>query len=1220
MLFNSNDFEKNKEILLSNLQSWLGKTSDNKKIYIIVQNPYQKQNINDFLDENKIFNKNLIVTTFLGLVYNCIIENKEHLPKEIDNLNLTGLDASQYILKNIIKQIGFKDYKSQINILHQLFRRYSLIVQNDLTQEEVRQRSKIAGETYIDECENAVNLYKQTSNKLGIFDYLRQLSIFRYLMKNADILNNAGFLCVFGCEEFSHIFYEFLEYISQKTDENLIFYDENGATRIGFLCAPLNCEQKLKKIFKTDTKNIKKNCKFALEADKITEKKFVSLFKNNCFLYRNEMINNVQKEILNLLAKGESPDEIAVITPCIDETLKFLFDSDKFYYLSGNTKLIDDFAIKNIIFLNDLIDDKIDFTHQNFELRKFLSTFFDFCENKHKNLSDFVKNDNKIAEIAINVSKFTILSQKIIFLYKKLAEMFSFSSENEKNVKFLIKQITDFEKIFFEKKEDKLFQTEIIEQLKISVVSENSSEFEKIPEDKIIVATEQKFIDCVAERKYVFMLDFTSSQWNKNDIGPMYNSWVMQKDYDRKIFEIADNIELSTLKLKRILRKILLNTKNEIKIFSSVYDSYGQENFSDMLQFLTDEQEKKITEKKEFKLRPEQEEIKNYKNGCLAISAVPGAGKTTVILEIVKKLIETGENAENIFVLTYMDSAAKNFKERLINLLPRNSKLPNISTIHGLALRIIKENSNFARLNLDEDFEIADETKRSKLFVQAFFANKCKEELYSNFERGISVMKFNQKPKITGIKDITLKKFIDVYKIYCNLLKENNLIDYDDMLILAIKLLEGNPDILKYYQNICKFVIEDEAQDSSSLQQELLTLLSGKYKNFIRCGDANQAITQTFTNADTEGFRKFIQNNTSKKMTVSQRCAPTIAGFANKLNTTFPKAFLQIQITNPEQNHTKEENAVKYQQFEQETNEIIDIANSIKAIFSKNKNSQIAILVRNNYQVEKYESILHENGIKTVVREGLLGQQKVFAIVFAILKILNNPACQKTLEENYKILCNYEFYDIEDKISESSQFYWDLKYFQKFNFKNYANLVTKIGYFYFKNEIDRSNTEILSFLTKRICSEKATFEELLQEFEKLSKKPPAAFFKFFENVSDAKNDFGKVQIMTIHKSKGNEFDYVFLPEFSNENFPVSALNYKIKSEDIFLESIKSLGENYILKNRTQLQELVANETLRLIYVAITRAKKQLYISFSKNITKFSKKKSATELTAVTSLI
>ena len=103
------------------------------------------------------------------------------------------------------------------------------------------------------------------------------------------------------------------------------------------------------------------------------------------------------------------------------------------------------------------------------------------------------------------------------------------------------------------------------------------------------------------------------------------------------------------------------------------------------------------------------------------------------------------------------------------------------------------------------------------------------------------------------------------------------------MLISSVKLLEENEDIRDYYQDICRYIIEDEAQDSSSVQQRLINILSAKHKNLIRCGDINQAITTTFTNADVKGFRKFIKESQDVNMNCSQRCCEGVWKLANEL-------------------------------------------------------------------------------------------------------------------------------------------------------------------------------------------------------------------------------------------------------------------------------------------------------------------------------------------------
>ena len=125
-------------------------------------------------------------------------------------------------------------------------------------------------------------------------------------------------------------------------------------------------------------------------------------------------------------------------------------------------------------------------------------------------------------------------------------------------------------------------------------------------------------------------------------------------------------------------------------------------------------------------------------------------------------------------------------------------------------------------------------------------------------------------------KDNQIKEFLSVYKEYAKTLKSNNSLDYDDMLIFANELIEKYSDIRKYYQNKFKFIIEDEAQDSSPIQQQLINAISSKHSNVVRCGDLNQAIMSTFTNADIEGFKKSINENKKIEMQSSQRCCKAV--------------------------------------------------------------------------------------------------------------------------------------------------------------------------------------------------------------------------------------------------------------------------------------------------------------------------------------------------------
>ena len=232
-----------------------------------------------------------------------------------------------------------------------------------------------------------------------------------------------------------------------------------------------------------------------------------------------------------------------------------------------------------------------------------------------------------------------------------------------------------------------------------------------------MIATPQKIIDNKISTKYQIWLDITSGEWIKQDIGPLYNAWVFQKNWEKESYEIKDDIELSRLKTHKIIRKLMLNT-DTIIAYSSLFDTRSNENTHGIEDFLSiDTNFKEPVKNKSFKITPrkDQEKILDYTQGQMAISAVPGAGKTTILLALIIKLLERGIAPNNIQVVTYMESAARNFKDRIKSINPTSAQIPNISTIHGLALRIIKENSNYERLGLDSDFDICDDIKRGNI-------------------------------------------------------------------------------------------------------------------------------------------------------------------------------------------------------------------------------------------------------------------------------------------------------------------------------------------------------------------------------------------------------------------------------------------------------------------------------------------------------------------------
>ena len=684
---------------------------------------------------------------------------------------------------------------------------------------------------------------------------------------------------------------------------------------------------------------------------------------------------------------------------------------------------------------------------------------------------------------------------------------------------------------------------------------------------------------------------------------------------------------------------MVLCSKNKVFCYSSLFDSNGVENYGAIENYINVHSEDIQTPDSDSKFyiipRPDQKPVLDYINGYMGISAVPGAGKTTILLALIIKLLERGVDPDRIFVLTYMDSAARNFRERIKNVRKNSSKLPNISTIHGLALRILKENGNYEKLGLASDFEICDDSQRLRILREISSKLHLEQKTAEEFDRAVSVFKMGAGVFSNELTDKKLKNFKLFYSLYQENLKEFNLIDYDDMLTGSVKILKENPDILKHYQEICEYIIEDEAQDSSSIQQELISLLSGKHKNVIRCGDVNQSITSTFSNADVEGFRRFITENYNVSMNCSQRCAQGVWECANKLvsmsleqedsKNSFFKLFMQpVEGKNP-----KSSNAVEAEIFETQLDEKNYVLKLIKNTLTKHPDYTVGILLRNNYQVASWQNLIENSGLKVITRNQCLEQKSIFKAIFAVMKIILNPFDNNNLSINYEVLSelgiykrglgdeikNYEnaFIKINaDNFDNQSleQFYWDINYWISLCYLSPNELVVKIASSLniFKSEIEKSNIYLISTLVKRICIKNNSLEYVVARLSELSKKPNLSGFKFFseEDEDDKTSLQGKVQIMTMHKSKGDEFNLVFLPEMSERNLPLSISSINLKSAD-FIETVKSFNPEYKKLSEYELKQEILSENLRLLYVAITRAKNKLVITTSsKSKTRYGK--------------
>ncbi len=1260
MLIQANISGKKTDFLVEKYVELLNNGVSASKILVLVQNSTLKQR---FLDEVLLrleighFEK-LQIHSFFSLVHSAVSANWAVLeginPDKTRSVvlpNLVGLEVSQFILKNIIKDVKFRGYNSRKSLLHQIFRRYSLIVQNNLTKDEVEERAKILKEPFKDDIDLTLKRFLSQTLKLRSFDYLRQCLVFNYIYKNTDYFKDIEYLLLDDGDEITPVCFDFIEFLAPQLKDWWIISDFKGSSRVGYLSADKPAVWEYERLFKEKTVEFEPIGNMWQDAEKIFENVLYDKenILNNFFVQslskRSGMIDYVVRQIKELLSKRVEPCEIALVTPCIDEMLRFtlrekLGNDVILKPLSGSEKMVQNrlvLSVLNILKINTPLRD----TLTSFDLRPILNDFLNiplkYCDkvlaafDAEKKFIKFecpypiyTEKYNEFLEFVEGLNVCNLgLSQLAFDVFRKFAHTAVFSKEEINKFNFFLKELKDFEDVFGDEIEGR--EAEILLQIENSVISENPYMTLDVAANELVLATPQKIIDNQIRTKYQFWLDISSQDWVKSDIGPLYNAWVYQKGWEKDDFTLEDNLRLSKDKTARILRKLTLLSGEKVYAYSSLFDGNGLENFGGIEEYIKVVGLSEKVSAGAFKITPreDQKPVLDYKSGRMAISAVPGAGKTTILLALIVKLLEAKVPAENIFVMTYMESAARNFRERIKNIFPDTTQLPNISTIHGLALRILKENNNFERLGLSGDFEICDDTVRGRLIRQVATKAGVSDDDLADFDRAISIFKFAQVENPQS-NDAKTNKFLRFFVYYKQALAGQNLIDYDDILLFSVQLLERFEDVREYYQNICHFIIEDEAQDSSSLQQRLINLLSAKHGNLIRCGDINQAITTTFSNADVAGFWRFIEESQKVSMDCSQRCTKDVWTLANNLiSWSETKSFLQgsfypMFMRPVEGRNPVSENAVRANVFPSPKDEKDFIVKEIRNIFRHDAKATVGILLRSNYQVNTWASHIENCGLKTITRTECLAQKLIFRVIFAMLKAVLTPFDNEILADAYEVLAelgvlrlkNTAFIrdakipyiqlnpdEIED--GEFARFYWEILYWISQTSLSPEQLAMKIGLQYFNSDIEKSNVYLIATLVKRLSlNTSGGLKGIVQQLGELSRKNRVSGFNFFSEEDENDKGFfeGKIQIMTMHKSKGDEFDYVFIPELTERNLTFEVSELKLKDSDNFNENLRRLSPAYKPKMQKDIMKQILTENLKLLYVAITRARKYLYIS------------------------
>ena len=611
------DLSTNKTDFLIN--AYLGLLNSGVKsseILVLVQNSSLKQNfINKTLEKLEVnCIEKLQVHSFFSLVYNTIndnwalIENINPFNNPAILPNLAGLEVSQFILKDILHEVPFKGYNSKKSLLHQIFRRYSLIVQNNLTDEEVEWRSRILGESFAEDAKNVLKKLLSKTLALRDFDYLRQVLVFNYVYKNSDYFKNIKYLILDDGDEITPVCFDFISYLAPQLNDVFIAFDEKGASRTGYLSADRTAVWKFEELFNQNAEKITSENRLAKDAEtlfsNITKNKTDTLenFSLQSPSKRASMIDEAIKQIKELLAKNVLPSEISIITPVIDDMLKFSLKENihtNLMFLSGSEKLIQNRLVKAVLTILKL---NSGIKLSEFDLRVVLSEFLgipvkycrDILENFEKNrelaehefkLEEYTEKYKKFLDVIKKLSESSgKLSEKVYDIYYELAEFYYVNPVELNKFNFFVKQLQDFENIFGKDFETR--KNEIINQIENSIIAENPYSTLEIAENDLVISTPQKIIDNQIKSKYQFWLDISSDEWIKSDTGPLYNAWVFQRGWAKDEFTIDDNIELSKEKTARILRKLTLCASEHVYTYSSLFDGNGIENFGGIEEYI----------------------------------------------------------------------------------------------------------------------------------------------------------------------------------------------------------------------------------------------------------------------------------------------------------------------------------------------------------------------------------------------------------------------------------------------------------------------------------------------------------------------------------------------------------------------------------------------------------------------------------------------------------
>ncbi|MFR8146582.1 MAG: DNA helicase PcrA [Clostridia bacterium] len=603
------------------------------------------------------------------------------------------------------------------------------------------------------------------------------------------------------------------------------------------------------------------------------------------------------------------------------------------------------------------------------------------------------------------------------------------------------------------------------------------------------------------------------------------------------------------------------------------------------------------------------EAVVNTDGPCLVIAGA-GSGKTKVLTHKIAYLLEEKDvKPWNILAITFTNKAANEMKERVENLVGEAAKDMWIGTFHSICVKILRRFID--RIGFEHSFVIFDTSDQRTLIKECLKDLQIDDKMFTDrivqFEisNAKNDMKEPEEYEAISKGDYRKEKIASVYRLYQKRLKENNAIDFDDIINYTIKIFKENEDVLDYYTNKFNYILVDEYQDTNKSQFTLIRLLADAHGNITVVGDNDQGI-YSFRGADISNilnFEKDFKGTKIIKLEQNYRCTQNILNAANSVIKNNEVKYKKKLWTENE-----EGSLPTFHVSDDEYDEGRYIVEEINHLRREEyyKYSDFAVLYRMNSQSRAIEEILRREDIPYKIVGGLkFYERKEIKDIIAYLRLINNTsdnlALKRIINEPKRGIGKTSLDKIQ-AISEQTgiPMYNIIKEADQYGLARvYANAQSFVAVIedLISKKDEYTITELIKHTLKETGYTKALEEEnsieaenrienleefltVAVQFEEEAENDLSSFLEGITLSSDLDGmdeEEESVTLMTLHSAKGLEFPVVFLVGMEEGIFP----------------GYKSIGEQKELE-----------EERRLCYVGITRAKNNLFLTCSRQRTMF----------------